>query len=137
MLLKKSSAPKGHLVRKATNPGLNCEAQQLTIGTMRWLLALASILFPVTVYRQEGSPQLQAIYFDNEGHVIRYSVKILAGGGVAMESGGPPSASRYRMTYISGGPDRLKIKFEIAPPGKDFAGYIDATARREGSEARP
>jgi hypothetical protein len=53
-----------------------------------------------------------------------------------MESGGPPSAPRYRMTYTSGGPDRVKIKFQIAPPGKDFAGYIEATVRREGSKAR-
>jgi hypothetical protein len=86
------------------------------------------------VYREEGSPELQAIYFDNEGHVIRYSVKPLAGGGVVMESGGPPGEPRYRMTYTSGGPDLIVIKFQIAPPGKEFAGYIEATARRESSK---
>jgi hypothetical protein len=49
-----------------------------------------------------------------------------------MESGGPPGEPRYRMTYTSAGPDL--IKFQIAPPGKDFAGYIEATARRESSK---
>jgi len=89
----------------------------------------------MVIYREEDSPQLRAIYFDNEGHVIHYSVRPIADGGVVMESEGPRTAARYRMTYRNADRGRLKIRFEIAPPGKDFAGYIEATARRDGGEA--
>ena len=45
----------------------------------------------------------------------------------------PPSAPRFRLTYTRADAARLKLKFEIAPPGKpdQFAPYIEATARRK------
>lgn len=81
----------------------------------------------LTVIYREGS-QLKAIYFDNEEHTIRYNVDAGAGGVMFLSEGPGP---RYRLTYTSTGKDTLKIKFEIAPPGKDFTTYIDASARRE------
>lgn len=82
------------------------------------------------VYRDETSRELRAVYFDNEGHVIQYSVKP-SGSGVVFLSDGSQSGPRFRLTYSSGGADRLKLKFEIAPPGKDFTTYIEASARRD------
>jgi hypothetical protein len=82
------------------------------------------------VYRDETSHGLQAIYFDSEGHVIRYTVSP-AGGGVVFLSDGAASQMRYRMTYTPAGKDSLKIKFEIAPPGQEFTTYIEAGARRD------
>ena len=79
------------------------------------------------LYREAG--RLRAIYFDSEDHVIRYSVEP-APGGVVMVSEGARSAPRYRLTYTSTGPDTLALKFEVAPPGKDFSTYIEARARR-------
>ncbi|PWT98326.1 MAG: hypothetical protein C5B51_29530 [Terriglobia bacterium] len=84
----------------------------------------------MVVYRDE-SQRLRAMYFDNEGHVISYTVKPIESGGVVLESEGPQNVTRYRMTYRASSADRVRIGFEIAPPGKDFAGYIEATARRE------
>ena len=81
------------------------------------------------VYRDETSHGLQAIYFDSEGHVIRYTVSP-AGGGVVFLSDGAASQMRYRMTYTPAGQNSLKIKFEIAAPGKEFTTYIEAAARR-------
>jgi hypothetical protein len=54
------------------------------------------------------------------------------GSQVVFVSGAEPSAPRYRLTYARAGQDRLKIKFEIAQPGKpeQFATYIEAGARR-------
>jgi hypothetical protein len=83
------------------------------------------------VYRDETSRQMLAMYFDSEGHVIPYSVKPADGGGVVFVTEGASDTMRYRLTYSSTGADRLKLKFEIAPPGKDFATYIEAAARRE------
>jgi hypothetical protein len=81
------------------------------------------------VYRDEASHGLQAIYFDGEGHVIRYSVAP-AGPGVVFLSDGAADQARYRLTYTPTGKDSLKIKFEIAAPGKEFAMYIEADAHR-------
>ena len=61
--------------------------------------------------------------------MIRYAVKA-AGEAAVFVSEGPPGGARYRLTYTPAGPDRLKLKFEVAPPGKDFATYIEAAARR-------
>jgi hypothetical protein len=82
------------------------------------------------LYRAEGSGDLRATYYDSEGHTIAYTVRPVEGG-VAFVSDGPATQMRYRLTYSSAGKDRARLKFEIAPPGKDFAQYIDAVIRRE------
>ena len=84
------------------------------------------------VYREsdesaEGA--LRAIFFDNEQHVIRYAVTMF-GDKVVFTSEANRGAPRYRFTYTRVSADALRIKFEIAPPGKDFATYIEAGARR-------
>jgi len=80
------------------------------------------------VYRDEASHDLKATYFDSEGHVIPYAVKPV-NGGVVFVSEGP--GMRYRLTYTNSGANALKLKFEIAQPGKDFAPYIEASLRRK------
>ena len=82
------------------------------------------------VYRDGSSRQLRAIYFDNEEHAIPYSIQS-SPGGVVFESEGPRDAARFRLTYTSAGSGRLKLKFEIAPPGKEYATYIEAGAKRQ------
>jgi hypothetical protein len=82
------------------------------------------------VYRQPGSGELRATYYDSEGHVIAYRV-LPAEGGVAFVSDGPTDQMRYRLTYVTAGKDRARLKFEIASPGKDFSLYLEGTVRRE------
>jgi hypothetical protein len=83
------------------------------------------------VYRDEASADLKAMYWDNEGHVIAYSVQPAAESGVAFVSDAPPARMRYRLTYLPAGKDKIKIRFEIAPPGKDFRTYLEAGAHRD------
>jgi hypothetical protein len=82
------------------------------------------------VYRDAATRALRATYFDSEEHVIHYTVEP-AGVGVVFVSEGPPSGTRFRMTYTSTGKDTLKFKFEIAAPGKEFAPYVEAAAHRD------
>ena len=82
------------------------------------------------IYHDGAAHDLRAIYFDNEEHIIHYVIKP-SGNTAVFLSEGPQDAPRFRLTYTSAGPDRLKVKFEIAPPGKDFATYIEAGARRD------
>jgi hypothetical protein len=93
----------------------------------------------MVVYRDTPEAALRAIYFDSEGHTIRYEVQAPPDGGeIVFVSGPEPSAPRYRLTYTLVGQDRLRIKFEIAPPGKpeQFATYIEAGARRSPTQGR-
>jgi len=82
------------------------------------------------IYPDSSGAAMRAIYFDNEEHVIEYSVQP-AGSDVVFESAGSPSTPSYRLTYTSTGADHAKLKFEIAPPGKSFATYIEASVHRE------
>ncbi len=84
----------------------------------------------MVVYREEGSADLKATYWDSEGHVIAYKVQPAAEGGVTFLSDAPPAGMRYRLTYLPAGKDKVKIRFEIAPPGKDFSTYLEAMAHR-------
>ena len=80
-----------------------------------------------TVYPERG--ELKALYVDNEGHAIHYTVAAAPGGdGAVLLSEGP--GPRFRLSYLKQGADRIAIRFEIAPPGKDFATYLEAGARR-------
>jgi hypothetical protein len=85
------------------------------------------------IYHDGASHDLRTIYFDSEEHLIHYVVKASENSAVFL-SEGPPDAARFRLTYTGAGPDRLKLKFEIAPPGKDFATYIEASAHRDPSQ---
>jgi hypothetical protein len=85
------------------------------------------------IYHDGANHDLRAIYFDSAEHLIHYAIKP-SGNGVEFVSEGPQEAPRFRLTYASAGADRLKLKFEIAPLGKDFATYIEASAHRDKSE---
>ena len=86
------------------------------------------------VYREEGSPELQAIYFDNEGHVIYYSPQFSPDKkSLTFLSVGRPGTARFRLTYTKQSEGNLAIKFEAAPPGHtaEFKTYTEGTAVRE------
>ncbi len=76
---------------------------------------------------------LRALYLDNEGHVIHYEVTGGPGKAVFLSEAGP--GPRFRLTYEGEGPDALRLRFEIAPPGKPeaFAPYLAARVRRRPS----
>jgi hypothetical protein len=84
----------------------------------------------LTVVYREGSA-LRADYYDNEGHIIRYRVSSPAAGVAEFLSEAAEVAPRYRLTYRKTGAESVGIQFEVAPPGKPFATYIQATARRK------
>jgi hypothetical protein len=70
----------------------------------------------------EGAPR--AIYFDSEGHVIRYAVKIPGPDAVVFESDGTQPGPRFRLSYKLEG-QSLNGKFEMAEPGKtEFKPYL-------------
>jgi hypothetical protein len=86
------------------------------------------------VYKESDGAPPRAIYFDNEGHVINYSITIFPDQKtIEFVSDVLPSNPRYRLTYVKTGSDTLTLRFEIAPPGKpdSFSTYIQAKAKRK------
>jgi hypothetical protein len=85
------------------------------------------------VYHDPEDNSLRAIFFDGEGHVIRYAATVAPGGNsIEFLSDAAPGGTRCRMTYARAGADSVTEKFEIAPPGKpnDFATYVEFNAKR-------
>jgi hypothetical protein len=84
----------------------------------------------MAIYSEGGS--LKADYFDNEGHVIRYSVQPRDGNRVVFVSDVKPSEPRYRLSYSIGADDILTGTFEIAATGSGdaFKPYLSWRARR-------
>jgi len=74
----------------------------------------------------------QAVYFDSEEHIIRYSIEVSADAGtVAFLSDAPAGAPRFRLTYRKTGGATLSGKFEVAPPDKPFATYLEWSAQKK------
>lgn len=86
------------------------------------------------VYRESESAPPKAIYFDNEGHVIHYSLSSLSEKNtIQLVSDVMPTNPRYRLTYLKTGSDTLVLRFEIAPPDRPeaFSTFIEAKAKRK------
>ena len=87
----------------------------------------------IVVYREGGNPAARAIYFDNEGHVIRYAVSSTASGDtLEFLSDADPAGSTYRLRYVRTGPATMGVTFDMAPAGKpaEFRQYLNGTCRR-------
>jgi hypothetical protein len=85
----------------------------------------------MVIYPESGR-QFRADYYDNEGHVIRYAIASNDAGLVFTSSSPGP---RFRLTYARAENNTVRVKFEIAPPGKSsqFRTHAEGTVRRKAS----
>lgn len=87
----------------------------------------------MVLYREPGAEQTRAIYFDNEGHTIRYLAEASEKRGAWTFLSEPAAGQpRFRLTYTRSGPGSVQVRFEIAPAGKpeSFSVYLEGDARR-------
>jgi hypothetical protein len=82
------------------------------------------------IYLDAPNDTPRAIYFDSEGHTIRYNLTFPAAGRVVFESDGTQPGPRYRLSYSLNGP-ALDGKFEVAPPGAVYKAYLTWTSKKE------
>lgn len=78
--------------------------------------------------------KFRAVYFDNEQHVINYTVSFSKdSSAVIFVSDVMSGTPRFRLTNTKQGTDSMKIAFEIAPPGQPeaFNRYVDAVVHRK------
>ncbi len=88
----------------------------------------------MVIYRADRGGPTKAIYFDSEDHVINYAVTFSDDRRtLTFLSDAVPAAPRFRLSYTKDQDDSMRIKFEIAPPGKPggFKTYLEGNARRQ------
>jgi hypothetical protein len=81
---------------------------------------------------------LSASYFDNEGHSIHYRVVVATDrNSVTFLSDTEPGTPRYRLIYRKEA-GRLRVTFEIAPPGQPeaFKTYTEGIVTRSSSRGK-
>jgi len=77
----------------------------------------------MVIYIDAPNDPPRAIYFDTEGHVIRYKLTFPSANRVVFESEGAQSGPKYRLTYwLEDG--SLNGRFEVAAPGSDYQTYL-------------
>ena len=77
------------------------------------------------VYRDAGSPQLKAIYFDNEGHVIHYDVSTPTSTSVEFLSDRSQPGPQFRLRYELKG-SVMAGKFQMRMPGQEeWKSYLE------------
>ncbi|HEY7388944.1 MAG TPA: hypothetical protein VH640_10585 [Bryobacteraceae bacterium] len=83
------------------------------------------------IYRESPAQSPQAIYFDDEGHVIHYEVTTPAPGTVVLVSASSASGPQYRLVYeLKEGV--MQGKFQLRMPGQSrFASYLEWSGRKK------
>jgi hypothetical protein len=84
----------------------------------------------MVIYLDEPNATPRAIYFDSEGHVIRYNLTFPAANQVVFESDAAQPGPRYRLSYRLNGPS-LDGTFELAPPGAAYKTYMSWKSKKD------
>jgi hypothetical protein len=84
----------------------------------------------MVIYLDGPNETPRAIYFDSEGHVIRYNLTFPTANQVVFESDAAQPGPRYRLSY-SRAAGALDGKFEIAPPGAPYKTYMSWASKKD------
>jgi hypothetical protein len=81
------------------------------------------------IYQPSGNGTQEAIYFDNEGHTIKYKV-LFSDKSITLTSDIDPNATRFRFTYTEIDSNSVNASFEMASPKspEDFKMYLSGKA---------
>ncbi len=82
------------------------------------------------IYLDAPNPPPRAIFWDTEGHTVRYNLTFPAANSVVLESEPAQPGPKFRLTYRLE-KDVLNGQFEIAPPGSEYKTYLKWTAKKQ------
>jgi hypothetical protein len=83
----------------------------------------------MVIYADAPNDTPRAIYFDTEGHVIRYNLSFPSTDRVVFESEAGQPGPKYRLTYwMEGG--LLKGRFEIAESESEYKTYLSWASKK-------
>ncbi len=84
----------------------------------------------LVVYPDTGNAPDQAIYFDNEGHVIRYTVSFTGQDTIVFTGEKMPNAPVFRLSYEKIDQRLVNVKFEYSMDGVAFKTYVEGRSKR-------
>lgn len=74
-----------------------------------------------------GTPD-KAIYFDNEGHMINYSITFPNEKEIVFTSDKIPDVPRFRLTYSAINDLTTNVKFEMSEDGENYFTYVEGNS---------
>jgi hypothetical protein len=81
------------------------------------------------VYAGQGENPTGAVYFDNEGHVISYTVEY-AGNNVVLTSEKKENMPVFRLSYLPVDAVTVNVKFEMSQDGVNFSTYLEGKSKK-------
>ncbi len=83
------------------------------------------------IYQQPGETQLRAIYFDNENHIIHYTLSFpVKQPGVIFDSEAGEGSARARLVYETLPDGKLMTEFLVALPGGQLVSHVKGVLKR-------
>ena len=76
-----------------------------------------------------GTPS-KAIYFDNEGHTINYTITYIVDG-IILTSDKIPNVPAFRLTYSLLHDETVNTKFEMSQDGTTFTTYVEGKSKKK------
>jgi hypothetical protein len=81
------------------------------------------------IYTDTNANQARAIYFDNEGHTINYSITY-PDKSIVMTSDKVPNSPIFRLTYTLLENVTINTKFEMSQDGEKFMTYVEGKSEK-------
>ncbi|MDD3310336.1 MAG: hypothetical protein PHY69_10315 [Dysgonamonadaceae bacterium] len=81
------------------------------------------------VYFDDSKSPSNAIYFDNEGHIINYTITY-ADKSITFTSNKLANTPIFRLTYLLLEKDLVNTKFEMSQDGVNFMTYIEGKSKK-------
>jgi hypothetical protein len=82
------------------------------------------------IYLDIANQPAKAIYFDNEGHIIDYTITF-SEKAIVFTSNKTQSAPIFRLTYVPLDKETVDVKFEMSRDGENFVTYTEGKCRRK------
>ena len=83
----------------------------------------------MVIYADPTDAKQRAVYFDNEGHTIFYSINI-TGDKIVLTSDKIPDSPAFRLIYEKTGDAEVNVIFEMSADGGTFKPYLEGRSRR-------
>ncbi|MGD0583949.1 MAG: hypothetical protein ABR974_13510 [Bacteroidales bacterium] len=81
------------------------------------------------IYHDQSGSQDKAIYFDNEGHTINYTVSF-GEKSIILKSERSGKSPVFRLVYTLLDNDRVNTSFDMSQDGENFSTYIQGISKR-------
>jgi hypothetical protein len=84
----------------------------------------------IIIYLNSNSEPIKAVYFDNERHIIFYSVTFLDNS-IILTSDKSDNTTIFRLVYSQLDKETVNIRFEMSQDGLKFVTYVEGKSKKQ------